>query len=478
MFLKELLRKKEVKIFLTIWFIFIFFISNYGGNYMANSMLYQTMSIIDRGDFIIDDYVKEGCKESGCDHSFYDGYFYSGEPPGNSIIALPIYFIFKPIFKLIIPEMFLDYSHLRLSVIFLNILATIFIPSLLSALLGVLIYKILKYFTKNKKKRLIVTFLFSFGTLFFMYSTGYYSRVMASFFLFLSFYLLFKMKKDGVKNHLLFFSGLSAASAISFEYISSTIILFLLFLYLLTFLRDKRIFIFILGAIIPIILLAIYHYTTFGSFFSTPYHNRARAGARAAYSTTSMGELTYPNLNCIFGLSFSFNKGFLIYMPILLLSFYGIYLGFKKKKFFVDILFILLIFLATFFYNSSLSISWEMNCCFGPRALIPMIPFLILPLIFVIKKHFKLVLGFGLISILINFLPALYGRTVLWAGGCMDKNAIFNQYVPLLFKRGLTNYTLNLIKFKIYDIPIWTINILFLIGVGILGLIIYKLWKY
>ena len=54
----------EFRLFLTIWVIYLFFISTYGGSYIAESAIHQTMSIVDHGSFEVDDYMKEGCKVS------------------------------------------------------------------------------------------------------------------------------------------------------------------------------------------------------------------------------------------------------------------------------------------------------------------------------------------------------------------------------------------------------------------------------
>ena len=48
------LHTREFKIFLTIYLIFLFFMTNYGGNFMADSMLLETMSIVEYKTLNID----------------------------------------------------------------------------------------------------------------------------------------------------------------------------------------------------------------------------------------------------------------------------------------------------------------------------------------------------------------------------------------------------------------------------------------
>src|SRR3989344_4310918 len=146
--------RTEFKIFFTIWIVYIFFLSNYGGNYMGDSILSGTMALIDKGNFETSEYIKEPCKRTGCDFSFYDGKIYSGYAPGASVIAVPIYAVAKPFFDVFIPENFLGYSKIRISINLLNALATIFLVALLSAFTATLIYKFLGYIGSKKKDRL------------------------------------------------------------------------------------------------------------------------------------------------------------------------------------------------------------------------------------------------------------------------------------------------------------------------------------
>src|SRR3989344_2993659 len=213
----DLFKRTEFKLFLTIWLIYIFFINSYGGDYMTDSTLSSTLSLVDKGTFIVDDYVKEGCKRStGCDYSYYNSHFYSGYAPGMTLLAVPLYIISKPLFYLI-PHNFLGYPDNQMKLIFLNFLATIFISSLLSALMTIMVYDITQYFTKNKYHRLISSLVLSFGTLLFIYSTEYYDGTVSTFFIFLSFYLLFKIKNNQEKiisSKLLFLAGLCAGFSV------------------------------------------------------------------------------------------------------------------------------------------------------------------------------------------------------------------------------------------------------------------------
>ncbi|MEK6856846.1 MAG: hypothetical protein AABX49_02410, partial [Nanoarchaeota archaeon] len=86
--------------------------------------------------------------------------------------------------------------------------------------------------------------------------------------------------------------------------------------------------------------------------------------------------------------------------------------------------------------------------------MIPILPFLIIPLIFSFNKiNTKVIVFTGIISFAVNLMPVLYGITGLWRGICGASNPI-KEYLVIFAERGLTNYTLNLIKFKLVDISV------------------------
>ena len=473
----KFLKTKGFKIFLTVWIIYIFFLSHYSGSWMADSIIHSSMAFVDNGNFITDDYIKESCKlpENGCDESFYNGHFYSGFGPGGSVLAMPLTFIFKAVLNPIFYKITGIELSIQFKTIILNILNTIFVSSLLSALLSVILYKFLDYFIKEEKFKLLITFLFAFGTIFFIYSVEYSSRVMAGFFLFLSFYLLFKCKREGINNKYLFFSGLSGAFAVSLEY-TSGIIFILLSVYLLSFLRNRKIIIYGLGVLIPILLMLSYHYFIFGDPFQTAYGLRANPLNQDVLSNKffNLDNINIENLWVYF---FSLERGLFFFMPFLVFSLFGIYYGLKKRELYKECILILSILIAHIVLLFFMDWGWNMDGAFGPRYLTTIIPFLVLPSALAIKNFLKSFLVLGTISVFINTLGVLYGITGLWTGASGVKNPIFNFYIPTMLKRGITNDTLNLINFKIYNLPIYLINLIAIIGLIIIGGIIYLIWK-
>ena len=481
--IKNLLEKREVKIFFTIYLVYLVFMTNFGGNFMADSMLSATISLVEQQTFKINDYVSDVCKETGCDHSLYKENYYSGFAPGLTIIALPFYLVSYPFLEYFLEEGMFGNTKTELKLIALNIIVTIFIASLLSALTSVLVYRLSSNFTSSEKTRLTVTFLLAFSTIYFLYSTGYYARIIAASFSIYSFYKLNNLKKylcpgcnpDKSNIHkTLFISGLSSSIAVTMDY-PHILISFVLFLYLLSFFREKKVLYFILGSIIPIVLIMLYHYVIFENPFATPEHLRANKGNYEAL-VKGIGGFSYPSLEKLYLYSFSPERGIFFYSPIFLLSLYGIYLGFRKYK--SEMLAIFFSFFLTYLFYSSNIWPWFFDGSFGPRYLLVTFPYLILPLSLALEKSNKIFTYILIVvSSIISLLGAMFDRTALWTYSYDMKNPIFTSFIPLFLERGFSNYTLNIIDYKIINIPELFINIIFFAEILVLFLIIRKIWN-
>src|SRR3989344_3582090 len=294
----KFLRKTEVKLFFTIFLVYLFFLSDYGGNWMADSIIDSAIAFVDTGSFITDDYIK-----APQDNAFFKGHYYSGFAPGASFLVMPLYYIVKPFLNLL-PETILGYPQLQMKVIIMNILATILLTIPASALLSVLIYRFLDSFTKDKKYKIFITFFFAFGTILFTYSIGFYRRPIAIFLTFLAFYLLYNIKYKKIKESykLVFLIVLILGFSIFIEY-TMFITVGILSLYFITFMKNKKLILFMLGLIIPIIALMGYHYYVFDNPFTTPYMHRVVEKSQTLISFSDVFRSLVPSLESTYGIT-------------------------------------------------------------------------------------------------------------------------------------------------------------------------------
>lgn len=469
------LDRTEKKIFLTIWIFALFFVSHYGGSYMADSMLSLTRAIVDHGVIYTDDYVKEGCKISGCDESFHNGHWYSGFAPGPSFIALPAYIILKP-FTYFMPDPFLNRSAIQITTIILNILGTYLVNSLLAALSAILIYRITGYLTKKRIARIITSLTFIFGTIMLYYVNGFDARLMSAFFAFASFYNLFMFKHKEHASWRLFAAGLLAGISFASEY-QAIFIIALISLYALSILKNKKILYYMLGISIPILLVLFYDYAAFGSPLSSPYANRAGHEGDDLFNNGYMG-FGVPKLSSLYLYTFSPMYGIFFYMPIIILIPIGLYFMLKDKKLVIEAILVgavLILYLSMYSMFKGFSpMTW------GPRYFNTIIPFMIIPISICIEKiKLRYILPLILAGFLLNILPVMYMVESPTQYITEEYNGwnTFNSFIKLIPQKGLSNYTLNLINQEITKVPIILGNAIVISFLIFYLILLYKIWN-
>jgi len=125
------------------------------------------MAVVDRGVLNIDAY-----HTNTIDKAFFNGHYYSDKAIGTSLFGVPIYWMAKTFYRFF--QLPLDYFEadywVRLGVI-----------SLPSALLAVLFYRFLSFFTADES-RLWLTLAYGLGTLAFPYSTLFFGHQLSAIF--------------------------------------------------------------------------------------------------------------------------------------------------------------------------------------------------------------------------------------------------------------------------------------------------------
>jgi len=362
----------DLFLFLGLFLTYAYFFQ--GGGWNQNARFDQTRAIVEKGTFAIDDYVSN----TG-DWTKFGEHFYPNKPLGCSFLGVPIYFVVywgEKLFRKNPAEQFwLNFNAW---------LTTIFSVGLLSALLGVILYKFLNLvFPKNKPFNLLVTAGYALGTLAFPYATIFHGHQLSAFFLFASFYYLFKARE---KKEYLITGGFLSGMAIMMEYQSAIIVILLAVWLLLRVKEKKSLFWSGLGMIPSLLILGIYHYMCFGNPFSTGrmFQNPLwLKGIKTFYG------FVFPNFKILPQITLFPFRGLFFASPWLILSIPGFVYFFKVKKFKNEAVLFLSIVCFYVFLNLSFY-TWEGGWSCGPRYLIPMLPFMTVPIIFVAKKLPKL----------------------------------------------------------------------------------------
>lgn len=401
--LKLGLDKTGFKIFITLFLIYVYFISWYGWNEESNFIL--TRAISDENRFEIDSFYNL----TG-DRSFYNGHYYSDKFPGLSMLSTPVYSFYKYTSRIFSPRSFTGdggyitsftnsipiYTYENPGSFVLNsmFLVTAFTSSLFTALTSILIYKKSKRFTDNNFFRKIVTFGFGLGTISFVYATHFMNHAVGAFFLFLSFYELFKnnilsSNSDRDFNYNFFLSGICFGfSMVADPIIIATLPFFLLYVSMINLKSRTRenLGIFLLALIIGLSPLLVYNYSIFDNPVDLASAYIDRDIYRSAYSQNPFSSVILNSNNDVvesstlsiigllrhFHFLSSFNpyivirllfypyRGLLFYSPVLMLSFVGLY--FMLKKYRLEAVIISAIFLSFLVVLSMRSHWWGGDC--------------------------------------------------------------------------------------------------------------------
>ncbi len=347
------------------------------------------------------------------------GHYYSDKSLGPSLLALPFYMVFKGIAALPPVDQIIQsgagmgamgdtlnpdgqganptavYQFLALTFI------TFFASAVPAALLGVVVFLIACRFAKREWYAFILALGYGLGTMAFPYSNALYQHQLAAFGAFVGFYYLWRVLKEGASLNWLWLVGVLFGFATITEYpiVPALVIIFIWAVIQM----PNRIALYrvILGAIPLGLIFMAYNYAAFGSVLPVGYQ----------YSTNWQGEhqtgflsLTLPSLESfvrLYGLTLSPIRGIFLMSPFLLLAIPGFVMMWRQQKAIRGVVTVLFLAVAFFlFYNSS-SVMWWGGFTVGPRYLVPMLPFMVLPIIFALNVLLERVWGRALTAVLL-----------------------------------------------------------------------------
>lgn len=315
-------------------------------------------SIVERGNLYVDGSSTPQFRGVG-DVFYHEGHLYAAKQPGQFFIGAPVYFILH-IFGVTYKDNFLLASSL----------VTWFTSGLMTSLIAIMIFKISVVFTKNKKLGVLTSIFYGLGTMSFPYSGVTHHDVYGTFFIFTSFYFLVLDRYSNPSDKIIY-SVLSGAAA-GLAVFSSILPLFILFAevaYLLSFKRWKHAAFFIVALVVFLLPLLFYNYFAFG--------NPLLPANIAGNFDDTYPVFSFENIiNKIRFYFFSPTTAIYAFSPIVILSFSGIF--FFPRRHIREKLFL---FFQFGFLSSYLAIMTTVgHCQYGPRYLMPALPFLSLGL--------------------------------------------------------------------------------------------------
>ena len=261
-------------------------------------------------------------------------------------------------------------------------------------------FLILRSYSISSKNAIIVAFLYGLSTMAWAYSQTSLSIVPLTFFLLLGFYFLRNWEMYNLPRYLIL-SGISLGVGFLTR---NDVVLFIIpiFFFILYFMKSRKNKIkSFLGFVIPASLAYgiqnLIEVIRFGSIQSTAWaielltFSKPETAIALEEASAAAGEPTNVFMN-IFGLFFSPGVGLFIFSPII----FGVFVGFvdmyKKNK---HSCILILAFLSMLLITFAPLHFWHGLNSWGPRYLLAIIPFLLIPIAFSLEKRgifFKLTL--------------------------------------------------------------------------------------
>jgi len=479
----EIIRNRRLwGVCLSCWFIYLFHIGPLPG-VNENRYINQTRSLVDESRFSINRY-----HYNTVDKALVGELYYPTAAPGLSLLGIPIYLFVKIGFMTIprgmlsqfdtagyirgflgnqdAPQSFIV-SYPIIEFLICHIVFTALLCSLVSIIIMYLLYTSFAMFTPNASEnyRIGIIIIYAFGTLMFFYSTRLFAHIPSTIFLFGSFLILAAVRSKQAHPKWTFMAGLANGLALFVDYLTLPATL-VIGIYGLIAVPRPMIWKYILGSCLPVFALLAYQTICFGHPLAMPQN--FMVGQNQEIFKGAMG-LALPNLIITWKLLFSAYRGFFIYMPIMICSVYvlvRLLLTFNHPNH-VEWIVIAGVATAQLLFNSAMPNFWNGGYIFGPRYLIPAIPFLIIPLGEAYRYMPGWLIGMaGMISILIN-----------WAGVQYIVSQTAYGAVLSFLLSGPTTQSYQFIETYFHTMAGWNVTISPVGGFMLLSLIIWGTWR-
>jgi hypothetical protein len=370
-------------------------------DWVANSRANLVFAVVNHGVLHIDAY-----HTNTGDKAFYNEHYYTPTSIGPSLVALPPY----AIFALFRPEPLTDPLDNRWDLAWI----TFFAVSLPSALVALLIFWMVAHYVGSQQIALLVALIYGLATIAFPYSKAFFQHQVAAFGMVSAWYLLWRHRvvRPLAPGWFWLIGALMSLALIS-EYPVFFPLAFILLWAIATRL-DWRLLMRIVGGGVPLMLIfSAYNLLTFGAITPTGY--RYHVLHNDIHGQGLMGIIS-PDLWVLWALLFSPARGLLFISPVLLLTLLGLWLLLRQPGEWRRIGLLISSMALYFLLYNAAYLFWTGGYSVGPRYLVPLLPFLMLPLGLVCARlwtHWAgraLVLGLSLLSLLLVWTHTIAGQ--------------------------------------------------------------------
>jgi hypothetical protein len=390
-------------IFLGIAIVYLFQISPEGD---AGRIYTQVLAIVHQGVLSVNEYLD--AYPNIPDVSEYQGFFYPGVAPGLTFLSVPIYALFRSMLSLVSSPLFPGFPKAEFSLILIPLTFAISsIPTLLTAFLLYLYAQIRGLFVPQA---LGIAVLYALASPAFPYGVIYSYESLVNLLSFFAFMEIIRPSHELHREQLIG-TGFSLGMLPLLWYPVGMISIIMGSI--LIYRTPRRALQYALPAfLVPVICLFLYNWVVFDHPFSLPYQHRVVAGSvRIEGPFLGSG---FPSIEIAIKLLVGSRRGLFLTMPIAALALLSVLkvTSWKGEKGSFDLRVAWVIFIAVFVWNASRPVFWHSGTgLFGPRYLMPVMPFLFVMLIHVFHWIPIVLLSvLGAVSFVVNLAGAHYNQ--------------------------------------------------------------------
>jgi len=286
----------------------------------------------------------------------------------------------------------------------------LFYAPFFSALSTCVLFLISRTYGYSVRTSLILVFLFSLSTVSWAYSQTSLNSVPFVFFILTGFFFYRKFQETNSYFNLILVAIFFGVGFLTRQDSILFIIPFFCFILITSFWKNRKLKTFV-KTFLSFVIPTVSSYEIFSFIQHIRVGEQSAGAGNLGYVATSVasGAINQPFLERVFGLLFSPGAGLFMYSPILFACFVGFFDFYKKNKFDCILMSSFVVIYCSVFATTS---TWPGFNGWGTRYLLPIIPFLILPLGASIEKRtnffFKIsIILLGVVGFLINLVYLL-----------------------------------------------------------------------
>ncbi len=341
-----------------------------GGQVNADTHLFLTVSVVDRGTLNIDPF-----SQLTSDIAAWHGHYYTDKAPGLSLLGVPLYALIK--FTLLHGQSYMAAPSMDMWVRYALAVALAALPTAITVWL---LFGLLERMGVSRGWCAGLALTYGLGTIARPFASLFFSHQLSAMLCFGAFALAFRLKREHLNARFAVVIGLLLGYALITEY-PSAIAVAAIEAYLIMIPQRGRLLGIAagLGTLPPLAIGALYNALAFGSPLHVGYGHLAGPLTLRIGQARGLFGVTHPHFAAIWGTTFSPYRGLFFLCPVLFLALPACVLLARRAGWRAEGLLCAAVAIGFLLFNMSY-FAWTGGASMGPRQVLVSVPFFILPL--------------------------------------------------------------------------------------------------